>query len=261
MKINITLCCLFVISNAFGQLIYTDSIQVDNIDKISVDRLGNVYLGDELGNVFQYNQSLKLEAEYSPSRKGNIAVLEAWNPLKLFVSYSDLQEVVYLDRFLVSENRFNLNIASSFVGMAAPSLDNNLWLVDYSKFSLIKYNQSFDQVEIERPFDLLLDPDNYEITHIREHQNLLFISDKKSGVLVFDNLGNYLYTINALGVESFNFFGNSIVFISKGFVYEKDIYTNIENKWKVGNEFIALVKSKEYYYLLGKKALFKGYKR
>ncbi|QSE97453.1 NHL repeat-containing protein [Fulvivirga lutea] len=260
MKVNITLCLLSICSCAFGQFIFTDSIRVENIDKMSIDRVGSVYLGDELGNVYKYNQNLQYESEFSPLRKGNISVLEAWNPLRIVVSYSDLQEVVYLDRFLVSENRFNLTIASSFVGIAAPSMDNNLWLVDFSKFSLIKYNQSFNQIEIERPFDLLLDPENYEITHIREYQNLLFISDKKSGILVFDNLGNYLYTIKALGIENFSFYGNSILFISKSYVHEIDLYTNKEKKWKAGSNLIMLVKNKEFYYLLGKKALFKAIK-
>ncbi|MTI41851.1 hypothetical protein E1140_20280, partial [Fulvivirga lutimaris] len=140
--------------NVSGQFIVTDSIKVSNIDKVSIDRQGSVYLGDESGNVDKYNAQLELTDRFSPVQKGEIGVLEAWNPLKIFVFYQQLQQYAFLDRFLVTANRYDIKDISSYAGLATVSLDNNLWLIDLARFGLIKYNINYAQIEIERPFDL-----------------------------------------------------------------------------------------------------------
>lgn len=261
MKVSLTLI-LLVISNALpAQYILLDSVQVNSPTYLTSDRSGNIYTGDNLGNIYQYDQELKLVNEYSPNKKGNISVLEPWNPLKIFVSYSDLQEYLFLDRFLVNANRFRLNGLSTFVGLSAPSLDNNLWLVDFSTFSLKKYNLNFGQVDIDRPFDLLLDPKKFNITHIREYQNLLFISDKNSGILVFDNLANYLYKIDANDVEYFSFIGNTIIYIQGKNIVALDLYTGEKKTQMLPRKVSRVVENNKFTYFLREKWLIKAQKR
>lgn len=227
-RINLIFPLLITCVTATAQYTHIDSIKIDNAKHLAIDRLNNIYVGDDFGNVFRFSDDLKLSNEFSPDRKGNIAVLDPWNPLKIFLNYSDLQEVIFLDRFLINANRYKLNDISSFIGLCTPSLDNNLWMVDYSSFSLKKYNLTFNQVEIEQPFDLLLDPNNYTITHIREYQNLVFISDSNSGILIFDNLGNYLYKIKGVGIEYFSFKNNKLIYCLEEKAYYVDIYSNEE---------------------------------
>jgi hypothetical protein len=241
--------------SAFSQFTIVDSIAVTGIDHITIDRLGNIYLGDQFGNVDKYNPEGEKQVRFSPVQKGKIGLLESWNPLKIFVFYPELQQYVFLDRFLVNANRFVLNDISSFVGLASMSLDNNIWIIDYSDFSLKKFNISYKQIEINRPFDLLLDPEKYEISHMREYQNLLFISDRKSGILVFDNMGNYLETIKETNIDYFNFNGDEIYFISNDNLFFKNLYTGAKRSIKIVENTDRVIIFNKYMYFLTKESV------
>lgn len=195
---------------------------------VSIDRLGNFYVATNKGALKKYNADLKFQLEYAPQKNGKITLAEAWNPLRVLVFYENFQEYLFLDRFLTTSNRFDLRPLTDYAGMVTPSFDNNIWLVDLADFGLKKYNIQFRQFTIQTPFDLLLDPGNYEISHIREYQNLVFVGDKKSGILIFDNLGNYLRTINYKGVSYFNFLENEIYFIDQ----KSLVFYNIYNQKK-----------------------------
>ncbi|ELR73088.1 hypothetical protein C900_05723 [Fulvivirga imtechensis AK7] len=180
---------------------------------VSIDRLNNIYIADKKGNLKQYTHG-QLNQVFSPQQTGEITLVEAWNPLKIFLFYADFQEYIFLDRFLTSAQRYSSRDLSSFSGLITISADNNLWVVDYVDFGLRKYNINFRQFTIETPFDLLLDPDNYEITFIREYQNLVFISDKASGILIFDNMGNYLRKIPVKGTDYFTFHKDQLYYLT-----------------------------------------------
>ena len=258
LKAKLSILLFIIHFSVSGQFIIIDSIRVNNIDKVSIDRQGSIYLGDQNGNVDKYNSKLELTDRFSPVQKGSIGILEAWNPLKVFVFYQQLQQYAFLDRFLVTANRYELKDISSYAGLATISLDNNLWIIDLAKFGLIKYNISYGQIEIERPFDLILNPESYEITHIREYQNLLFVSDKKSGILIFDNLGNYLRTIKAVGISYFNFEGDKIYFKVQNNLIIKDIYDKAVKEIKVDKEVVNVILYEKSYFFLTKKWLKKA---
>lgn len=205
-------------------MLLSDSLAIDRPTTISIDRLGNFYIATNKGALKKYSADLKFQLEYAPQKNGKISLAEAWNPLRVLVFYENFQEYLFLDRFLTTSNRFDLRPLTDYAAMVTPSVDNNIWLVDLTDFGLKKYNIQFRQFTIQTPFDLLLDPGNYEISHIREYQNLVFVSDKKSGILVFDNLGNYLRTIKHKGVNYFNFLANEIYFLEQNMLVYYDIY-------------------------------------
>lgn len=217
-------CLLFTINVSAQEYQLLDSADIEEPHQVSSDKFNNIYLVSSFGSIDKYSSDGKLLTHFSPSKPGNITLIEAWNPLKVFTLYGDFQECLFLDRFLVSENRFSLTPISSYIGLATISADNNLWLVDYSDFSLKKYDLTFDQVIIQRPFDLLLDPNHYDLKFMREYQNLLFISESSTGILVFDNLGNYLSSIDAPGIGYFGFFGNELYYVKDKTLYFYDIY-------------------------------------
>ncbi len=244
-----------------GQFKIIDSVAVTNITDMSADRQGNIYLGDKNGNIQKYSGKLEKLEVYSPERKGSIAVLDCWNPLRLFVSYADLQEFLFLDRFMVNANRFDLKKLTPYAGIKAPSVDNNLWFIDYSDFSLKKYNITYDDIIISRPFDLLLNRKDYELSHLREYQNLVFLSDIKSGILVFDNLGNYLYKIEDKGIDSFNFLNDEIYYLVNGNIIKRHLYTGEIMKEKIHLPVEQIIITNNNYFFLTKKWLFSAVKQ
>jgi len=103
--------------------------------------------------------------------------------------------------------------------------------VDQQELSLKKWDLRINEFLLETPFNLNLDPNDFELTHIREYQNLLFISDRKTGVLVFDNLGNYMETLPITNLEYFSFKDNELLGISiAGQLKLIDIYSKTERE-------------------------------
>lgn len=219
------IACFWYTADNYGQrLVPIDSTVINTPISASIDRLNHIYIADKQGNLNQFRQA-RLIQTFSPQQTGNITLIEAWNPLKIFVFYADFQEYVFLDRFLSASQRFPAPELSRFSGLMTISNDNNLWIIDYINFGLRKYNVNFGDYTIDTPFDLILDPDNYDITFIREYHNLVFISDKNSGILVFDNLGNYLKKIPALNVNYFNFSGDDLYYSSNDQLIKINIYS------------------------------------
>ena len=224
------------------------------IKTVSMDLSGHVYIASEKGDVFKYNSSGEQIIHYSPIKPVEINVLEAWNPLRVFLFHADFQEYIFLDRFLTPSPSYTLNTEDSdFVNTATTSLDNNIWLIDITSFSLQKLDIDFNQLLINTPLELVLNPSDYDVNFIREYQNILFINDKKTGILIFDNLGNYIKTLKIPGIEYFSFQGNNLYFLHKGNIQLIDIYDPVldvkEIALETGTAFKFVLLSKENAFL------------
>ncbi|MCS6823602.1 MAG: hypothetical protein NZ529_04845 [Cytophagaceae bacterium] len=215
------------------------------VQSVSIDRYNYIYFSDANDNLYKYDSTGTMVQIFSPLKKGNITLVEAWRNMNIFLFYRNFQEFVLLDRFLnpAPNKAFNRDLIR-FARIATNSFDNNLWVVDEVDFSLKKYNISMNKVELTTPLDLLLNPAQYELTHIREYQNQLFINDKNSGVLVFDIFGNYKYKLPISGATYFNFFKDELYYCRGNEVRFYNIYTGAERTMHVplsGESMLALV--------------------
>ena len=187
-------------------------IHVENIQSASLDNKGNLYAGDQKGNLYQYLPTGEAsDLLYAPPRPSSLTLIDASNPLRIFAYYQDLQEYVILDRFLTESARYSLSEFTSFSGLCAPSQNNQIWLVDLQSFALKKIDPLRNIEQISVPLEQVLDPDGYEITHLQEYQNLVFMSDKYRGVYIFDNLGNLMIQIPVRNVSHLSFSGDTLL--------------------------------------------------
>jgi len=201
-------------------------IKINHPTKVSIDRVGNIYVVDNSGQLNRYNPKGEHQLDYSPSKPAEITLMESWQGLRIFLFFRDLQEYSFLDRFLANQQGNYEFINIGFVEMAAPSYDNNIWLIDQTDFSMKKYGVYQKRTLSSTPFDLLLNPDQYEITFIKEYQNKVYVSDKNSGILLFDNFGNFIRKYNRPGIEYFNFYDDKIYFISEGKIILINLYND-----------------------------------
>ena len=202
-----------------------NKVSLTEADKLSIDPYSSVYVSDHSGNIRRYDSTGVLQLTYSPTKKGQVTLLESWRYVNTFVYFRNFQTYLILDRFLNSTSSLAIDNANiGFARLATFSQDNNLWIVDEGDFSLIKFNTTFNKVELKTNLDLLLDPELYDLTFMREYQNLVFLSDKNSGILIFDNLGNYKNKISAKDLEYFSFNGDELVYIQDGKLKLYDIY-------------------------------------
>lgn len=221
------------------------------VHKTSIDRYFNFYIADNKGNLFKFDSLGNEVAKFSPPKKADITLVEAWRAVNVFVFYRQLQEYNFLDRFLTSStpnfkfaNGFDNNDEGiGFARLATVAYDNNLWIFDDTDFSLKKYDTQINQITIKTSLDLILDPKFYDLTLIREYQNLLFINDKNSGILVFDNMGNYKHKLEFKDVNYFNFIDNYIYFLQKDKMVIVDLYKGSQKEY-------PLPQAKNYQYIL-----------
>ena len=117
-----------------------------------------------------------------------------------------------------------------FARLVTYSYESNIWIVDDTDFTLKLLDVELQKVVSTTPLNSVLNMNDYDISFMREYQNLLFISDLNSGILVFDNLGNYLRTIVVTGVSYFGFEGNDIYYSVDGELIYSDLYSAEERK-------------------------------
>jgi len=203
-----------------------------HIGCISSDPYQFVYLSDVAGNIYKIDSLGKQFVMASPPRRGQITSIEAYRNVNIFVFYSEYQVYYYYDRFLnQSPPLLFSNSEIGFARIATPSLDQNVWLVDDQDFSLKKYNSTYFSIDVKTQLDLIIDPEQYDMNFMREYQNLLFINDANSGVLIFDNMGNYKTRIPVKGLSYISFSGEDLVYIKDGSLYLINIYTYKERKY------------------------------
>lgn len=203
-----------------------------HIGCISSDPYQFVYLSDIGGNIYKIDSLGKQFVMASPPRRGQITSIEAYRNVNIFVFYSEYQVYYYYDRFLnQSQSLAFSNSEIGFARIATPSLDQNVWMVDDQDFSLKKYNSTYFSFDIKTQLDLIIDPEQYNMNFMREYQNQLFINDANSGVLIFDNMGNYKTRIPVKDLNYISFSGEDLVYVKDGCLYLINIYTYKERKY------------------------------
>jgi hypothetical protein len=216
--------CFFVANTTAQTLI--DSLPIPSCHSFSLDRYGNYYLATKDGAIFRYDSAHQKNLFYSPEKPATITLLEARNALQIFAFYRDFQEYTLLDRFLtpIKTNSFR-DTPINMARLACPALDGQLWVIDESDFSLVKYNFELNIITVKVPLSLLLSEQEYDICFMTEYQNQLFVVDKNSGILVFDNLGNYKHTLRGKGITYCNFMNENICYLFENQIITKNIYT------------------------------------
>ncbi len=208
-----------------------DSIEIEN-EQVTIDSYHNFYVSNFSGTIFRFDSTLSSANKtsnlvFSPEKNASASLLDARNPLRLFVFYREFQEYLQLDRFLTIVKTSNLSTQQlGFVRLAAPTGDNMLWILDDADFSLKKYDQQSEVVIFKTPLDLLLETTNYDLCFMAEYQNQVFLVDRNSGILIFDNMGNFLRKIMIKGVVYCNFKDESICFTDSYKIFIQNIYTN-----------------------------------
>jgi WD40 repeat protein len=228
-----TILCLLAIAGsmsgaAYGQdLSFVREIKIQPPVSVSIDRYNHIFTSNRQGNVHKYDSTGKLLQVYSPQKAAGVTLIEAWQTMQIFLFQRDLQKFTFLDRFL-ADTRQAAGFDPGTVGFARAATmasDGQLWLFDESDFSLKKLNPSTQRLTVHVPLGLILSAGHYMVNYMREYQNLLFVNDIRSGILVFDNFGNYKKTLPFTGITQFGCYNNELYFLDKHTIHFFDLYT------------------------------------
>lgn len=231
------------------------SIEISTPTEVSLDKAGNVYLATYNCDIIRFDQQIDDHLVFSPSNPGNTTTLDASQGLRIFSFHKDLQIYRLTNRNLsLSENYSFPENLIGFAETATVSFDNNVWVVDQIDFSLKKYDIFSNTITSRTQLNQLIDPDNYSILHCKEYQNRLFISTKNRGILIFDNLGNYIKTLHFKNISHFSFQRNWIYFMEAGKLIKKNLYNekNIEVKLPTQEDWLFVLVFDDLLYLMSK---------
>lgn len=180
----------------------------------AIDKKKHLYIADTEGNITQYDSLGHQLLTYSPEKIGTVTSMTTSQTMRLFIFYRDFQEYVILNRFLdqTSRQKF-VQEEVGFVKLATLSSDNNIWIFDDTEVSIKKYSPQLNKVITKTSLDLMFNNQSQEVTSLQEYENLLYLVDQKSGILIFDNLGNFKKKLAYTGVTGLTVFDRKMYII------------------------------------------------
>jgi hypothetical protein len=225
-------------------------------DGFTTDILGNVYLS-RAEELKKYNQDGTLLNPYSDKSLGRITSVDATNFLKLVVFYRDFSKVVFLDNMLASTGepiqlqQFQLEQAT----LAASSHNNGLWVYQQFEFQLIRLGQNLKQThQTPNLMQLLGHPINPNF--LLEINNVVYLNNPETGILLFDVFGTYSKTIPIKGLDSFQILEGKIFYFKNGSLRSYNLKTMEEGEINVPDAHAKNVRiEKSRLYVLNKNGL------
>lgn len=169
----------------------------------NTDNLGNIYLLDKGNQLKKINAAGDSVGVFNNVKKyGTLTYIDATNPLKLLLFYSDYSTIVVLDRFLDMRNVINLRQKNIFKANAVgASYDNNIWVFDEGDGKLKKIGDDGSLLSETTDLRLLLDVIPAP-SQLIDRDGRVFLYDTENGFFVFDNYGSLQNRIPFRGWQS-----------------------------------------------------------
>ncbi len=164
------------------------------------DKLQQFYLVTPTNEVIKYSADGQLLYRYNNNTLGELTLLDATDPFQLLLYYPDFQVVLLLDRTLNLLGQYRLGqyglLQPEPLGM---SNDNLLWVYDQATFRLQKLDRQGKAIAQSDDLNLLL---GYPLqpVHLLARHNAVYLNNPATGILVFDNFGQYVRTLPIRGV-------------------------------------------------------------
>jgi len=212
-------------------------IKAGKIESVAIDRLGDFFLVFKNGEIKKYDANAKVLA--SLKRNKVTTLLEPWYHPKIFVYDQREQQIAIYDRNFQSPDIRQLEPSIAIRPLlACPTNDNKLLVLDGADFSIKKVNPSNNEVITEFYVDSAESKPNF--VYMRDYQNLIFLLDKNSGVVIYNTVGKKINRLKT-DANNFGFFGEELYFLQDDKVVFFDLYTEKIRLVNVGKGKFVLV--------------------
>ncbi|MFM7850935.1 MAG: hypothetical protein ACKO96_03245 [Flammeovirgaceae bacterium] len=209
------------------------------INTITTDRLGNFFLVLKNGQIKKYDANGKLVA----TTKATVDLLEPWFHPSIFAFSRGHKKFTRYGRNF--ENPVVTEIDASWAiepYLVTVRADNHIWILDRADAMLKHINPVTSATVSEFAIDTLQLKNKPSFTHIREYQNMLFVLDQNSGILIFTIFGRQIGYIKKSGILHFNFVGEELYYAHDNTIQFFDLTTGTTREVKVeGHNPFALV--------------------
>ena len=200
------------------------AIPAPDVKSFFTDHLLQCYLLTPSQELIKYGPDGLEQFRYNNRRLGTLARVDVTNAFNLLLYYPDYQTALTLDRTLSKTGEWNL-LSFGFlnVPVVATSADNQLWLYDAADQRLKKIGP--DGVVLVQS-DNLMQVLGYSLqpTCLLDRGNLIYLSDPDRGIIVFDAIGQYHFTMPLPGITDFQMLhdGGLIYYQKAGVLWQYD---------------------------------------
>lgn len=168
---------------------------------IAADNLGQLYLVTPVNEVVKYSPEGQVLYRFNNNTLGDLSHIDATDPFNLLLYYPDFQVVLIMDRTLNLLGEYNLWEYGLFQpGVLGMANDNRLWVYDEPAFRLKKLDRQGRITAQSHDLNQLLPLAPKPVSLIARN-NLVYMHDPETGILVFDNFGQYLKTLPLAGAS------------------------------------------------------------
>jgi len=192
------------------------------ISYFTTDRLGNVYVVNDK-QITKYKSYGRKMSTYNKNIYGPITFVDASNPYRILVFYSDFIRLSVLDNMLSEKSEpFDLNTYGfDQVTLVAKSYNNGIWLFDPVSQQLVRMDEQLKETlsttRVNQFLETTIDPH-----FMMEANGKLYMSDDHYGILVFDIYGNYIKTIPIKGISEFQIADSKIIYYADSALHSYD---------------------------------------
>lgn len=209
MKILVFIPCLLVSTIAYSQQKKINTIEIDNIQAAYVDRPGDLYIREKDKVIKKFDVQGKLVNTFwfdnSPT------TFDPRDGARMFVYFIQTQHCEFFSQETKQEFVIEQHYAIEPT-LTCSSGDHQLWILDHSDWSIKRVNPIQSKVLAEGLIDQKQFSTPPQFTFMREYQNFLFLIEKNTGILIFNNLGIQIRKIEAPEVEYLNFLGEELYY-------------------------------------------------
>jgi len=233
-QIGLFLCCHSLAAQTLKKV---KEFKPGKIENVAVDRLGDFFLLFKDGEIKKYDANGKILASLKKERVPTL--FEPWFHPKIFLYDQPGQHLASYDRNFQDPTRGQLEPSIAIKPLlACPTNDNKLLVLDGADFSIKKVNPLNNEVISEFYIDTVDVKPNF--TYMREYQNLIFLLDKTTGILIYNNIGKKVNELKT-DANNFGFFGYQLYFLQDDKIVFYDLYTEKVRLEPVGRGKFVLV--------------------
>lgn len=180
---------------------------------IEVDKMKFLYLIENEHTLLKYSPDGNLLYQFNENSLGEISYIDISNPFRILVYFQSYATVIILDRTLSESQRLDLsNLNLPQVQALGIASDNNIWLFDNNSYTLKKINAQNNTIAESTDLSLLLS-DEIIPNRLIEYENKVYLNSPNLGILVFDNFGTYIKTIELLNLDYFQLYEGQLFYV------------------------------------------------
>ena len=233
----IFLFCSFILTPEFG----LEGEIVGQFKFFTTDKLGNVYVLTPKNDIQKFDKKGKKITEANFKVLGDATLIDAGNPLEIYVFYKDQNKLVYFDNMLNNRGETDLykTLGVNNIQVVCRSYDNGFWFFDPDNFKLKKADKQgslqSESINLANIADTALSPQM-----LLDDGKFVYIKTNSNRLLVFDILGNYIKTMPLEKFNSFQTREENIIYSTSQDLFIYNPSTFEKSTLLYGNGFFSL---------------------